>query len=908
MFASESSSNFLLRLLEWIGVDRSQLPSTDVQFEWTNLPGSAGGMVILLLLLLAGFVALFFLRRDVDRWSPLTKFAFIAGSIGGYMLIAWAMIGPQALAISGILGLGFWVLWVYRWEIETCSSSIRLGLALLRVAVLALLALILFAPEMVKLERKTIQRTVVVARDKSQSMAFEDHYGNEKQAKSTAAALGMTLDQLREKKPSRAKVLDDVLAKEQYKFLRELEQRGKLLVVDFDETMSKPMDPKSPLASAVNPPVTPVANTGDAKTDDDGSNAPLHLEPLVADGRGSDLWLAIHEPLSRSPAAIVLFTDGQHTGKQEPREAAAEALRQNVKLFIVGVGDPSRPKNLRVDNVYVQPNVWRKDEFGVEVSISAQDIEPQNVTLELIEQKTNESDGSLGPEKVVQKEDVLLDKIRMTKTLKHSLEEAGKFVYSVRITPLDEEANLEDNRASSSPTTARDKENLKVLLVAGAPTWEYRLVQKLLTRDETIQVSCWLQTLDEERSQDGDRPPIDHLPLTLKELNEYGVIMLFDPNPMEFDQKWIETLREYISEHSGGVLFVAGPKFTGSFLTNARTTSIRDVIPVRFGDVGAVEVMTMLSINNRAYPLRVVAANSDHDILRFYDDRAQSLQRWESLPGIFWSFPALGPKPTAQVLLEHSDTSLRTSEGARPLMVTGRYGAGNTAYIGFNGTWRWRQMGREAEFFDKFWVKLVRYLADARSSKGRRYGSLETDKDRYEVGDKVAITARLRNAAYEPLKADQVEATLRTEDGAPISVMLRPVMNQPGTFEGHTAARRTGVQTLTVDIPSAEGIKPTVDDKNFTVELPQVEMNQQWLNKPLLTQLAEQTGGKYFELNELDQLAAAVPDQTEKIVERGPSTPVWDLPAVVNLRTGLLFVLVGLLSVEWALRKKFKLL
>ena len=594
--------------------------------------------------------------------------------------------------------------------------------------------------------------------------------------------------------------------------------------------------------------------------------------------------------------------------RTSPLAAAQEAKRQNVKLYIVGLGDPARPKNLRVDSVYVQPNVWKKDPFQIQVEVSSQDIDPQDITVELIEQKVNDSDGSLGPEKVVAKQSLLLNKSRQPVGFEQALTESGKYVYSARITPLDDESNLDDNRAVASPTQVRDKDNIKVLLVAGAPTWEYRLVQKLLTRDPEIDVKCWLQSLDEERAQDGDKPVIERLPLSLAELNEYGVILLFDPNPMEFDVAWINTLKEYVSTHSGGVLFMAGPKYTGSFLTNVRTEKIADIIPVRFGDVGAVEVMTMLSPTNRPYPLRVVPSSADNGMLKFMQDTQQSLQRWESLPGIFWSFPSLSAKPTAQVLLEHSDTTLRTSDGARPLLVRGRYGSGNTAYIGFNGTWRWRQIGREAEFFDKFWVNMVRELNDARSSKGRKYGSLNTERDRYEVGDKIAISARLNDASYEPLKAEQVEATLRTEDGAPISIVLKPVMGQDGVYQGFTAARRTGLHVLSVDIPSAEGVKPTVDDKNFTVELPRVEMNQQWLNKPLLDELAKETGGQYFDLNQLDALAAAVPDQTETLIERGPSKPLWDLPGVVNLRVSLLVLLVGLLSVEWALRKKFKLL
>lgn len=934
---------WLLRMLEWIGVDRSQLPPDDqFQFEFANLPTAANSLVVLSLVLIFGYGGLWLFRRRVDAWRPLHKFLLVVGSLVVFVplvtaLLTWGhgswpefmskatSVGPFIL----IMGLGFWVPWLYRWEIDTCSLFSRRCLAVLRFAVLALLVLVLLSPELVPLEEKEFQKTLLVLRDKSQSFDIADEYRDPDQAKTTAEALGLSTSQLQEQRPTRASVVDAVISQEQYKFLRELEERGKVLVVDFDTTVSKPIDPRQPLpkSSDASETTATAAVSADQKADDTAAKnepnqpgeeladqRPFQLNPIVADGRGSDLWLAIHESLaSRAPAVMIMFSDGQHTGQEVPREAAEEAARQGVKVFVVGVGDPARPKNLRVDTVYAQPNVGTKDAFQIEASLSAQDIDPQTVALELIEQKLNPSDGSLGAEKTVGRLDVLVNKPKLVGLeFEHTQTEPGKYVYSVRVQKLEDESNLDDNQASSAPVNVLQKDNLKVLLVAGAPTWEYRLVQKLLTRDPQIHVSCWLQTLDEDRTQDGDRPAITRLPLSLPELNEYGVIMLFDPNPMEFDQPWIDTLKKYVGEHAGGVLYMAGPKFTAQFLSQGRTQDLRSMIPVNFGDVGAVEVMAMLSTNNRAYPLRVVPANADHDLLKFYPDTQASMQRWETLPGIFWSFPALSAKPTAQVLLEHSDTTLRTSDGARPLLVTGRYGAGHTAFIGFNGTWRWRQIGREAEFFDTFWIKVVNYLADSRSSQGRRYGSLATDKDRYEVGDRVLITARLNNASYEPLVSEQVEATLRTEDGAPISIPLKPVTGpgEQGKYEGFTTARRTGVHTLTVDIPAEGAVKPTVDEKNFSVELPRVELNQQWLNKPLLKEIATASGGGYFELNQLHELAAMIPDQTEKIIERGAPKPLWDYKMfnTLTLREALLGLMVGLLSIEWAFRKALKLL
>jgi len=56
-----------------------------------------------------------------------------------------------------------------------------------------------------------------------------------------------------------------------------------------------------------------------------------------------------------------------------------------------------------------------------------------------------------------------------------------------------------------------------------------------------------------------------------------------------------------------------------------------------------------------------------------------------------------------------------------------------------------------------------------------------------------------------------------------------------------------------------------------------------------------------LEVNEINQLAAAVPNRVERVEERSSPRPLWDTP-------GMLLVLVGLLSTEWLLRKRFTLL
>jgi hypothetical protein len=799
--------------------------------------------------------------------------------------------------IAVILGLLYSIFALYRREMPGCPTWVKMVLATLRSAAMLLLVFILLNPALIYFRYRTDHPALIVARDASLSMNTHDSYQDAAAAGSVAKLLGKSAEDVRKQKPTRVEIVNDALTRDNLKFLTALAARGKVRALNFSDHV----DDVAALAAKVEPAKDP--NRGDkVKTKETEEPAVKPLPNLKAEGRGTDIGTMIREGLAKeSPSAIVMFTDGQQTGKDDPRAAAREARDRGIPLLIVGVGDPARPRNLKATDLYVRQQVWQDEPFEIDAMVVAQGLEAREVRVELIEQKISEADGTAGSGTVVATQQLAIPEAggRLRVQFSHSVKESGKFKYTVKVETVENELDEADNETPAAEAKVLSRERVRVLLVAGAPTWEFRLVQKLLSRDKTITISCWLQTLDEERAQEGTRQ-ITRLPITKEELFYYDVVMLFDPNPQEFDAPWVELLKSFVGEHSGGLLFMAGPKHSGRMLTSPRTAEMQKLMPVSFGDVGAFEVAALLSSNQRAWPLKVVAANADHPVMRFYPDRAETLQRWETLPGIFWSFPSQEPKPTATVLLEHSDPTLRSVEGSRPLLVAGRYGSGHTLYLGFNGTWRWRRAGRQAEFFDKFWIQSVRYLVEGRSLEGRRRGYVQADRDRYEVGERITVTSRLQDAAYNPLVAPKAEATLQVGSENPETVVLMPVSNQPGTFEATLTAKKTGRHSLRVRTAAAEAEGATIET-SFDIVLPSVETNQVWLDKPLLKELAETSGGKYFDIDQLDQLAAAVPDKTRQIEVREKPDPLWDV-------RGMMFALVGLLGVEWLVRKRYKLL
>ena len=900
--------------------------------------------------------------------------------------------------VGAIVAVGaYLIFWMYRREIDTCPMWAKMTLASLRVASFLLLIVIVFQPAIIHTKRNELKPLIFLGRDDSHSMQFRDAYLADEVAQHAAGAMGTSIEEIRSAHPNRVEILHAALSKDDWKFVGQLQRRGKLQVVNFANN-AELIDTRQPLSdlqraaqqqeeqdpatraaalqqarlygglalgalvlaaifgftawyssslnttwalgiiaaigvvgavvlagiNAVHFPNVSVAQmvygldqpTEESNSDDDEPKQPLDairpLPPLEASGQGSDLYEAIQEAIKeRHTAAAVIFTDGRNTSREHSRDELVELAAQSdrpreerVPIFFVGVGDPNRPRNLAVSDVYADPQVFPEEPFEVRAVVRGQDIGERPVRVDLIQTPMNAEGEPTGEDKVVDSRSgqLIPESGKLDLIFKVDAGKPGLYGYKVRVEKIENESNEEDNEPLTHTVVKVLDDKAKVLLVAGAPTWEYRMVQRLLTREESVELACWLQTLDEDRAQEGD-VSIKNLPVDKKELFDYDVVMLFDPDPIEFDPAWIELLKDFVGEHAGGVLYMAGPKFAGRFLGAPRTHDMRDVLPVRMGDVGRIEVENLLESNTRAWPLGVVPSNVDLPIMRFESDPLDSLNRWNMMPGIYWSFPSEGAKPAARVLIEHSAPEMRSTEAGvqRPLLVTGQYGSGRTIYMGFNGTWRWRKVGHNAEYFKRFWIQTTRYLIEGRSLEGRRRGYVESDKARYQLGDRVEITARdLKDENFNLYALKQIPVEITSEGEQPRPLMLKAVPNQEGVYQSSMTVKSTGRHVIKVNMPTTTGDPPNIQTA-FDVSLPTVETNEVALDKPLLVDLASASGGKYFEIDQIADIPARIPPKVRHSEFQDKPHLLWDT-------NRLLLLLVALLSVEWAMRKGFKLL
>lgn len=807
-----------------------------------------------------------------------------------------------------ILLLGLVVFWYIR-EMKTCPPAIRGVLAAIRIAVVVLLIIAYLKPSVSYVEQRTRKPNLVLMNDVSQSMSIADTYPDDTLAARIAKACGVSVDELRAGDLSRVDLAELALKQNNEVVLDELRERGSIRIFQFsgdaEQLVTLPAIFEDQPQDESNSTDESESSEGDDSGRTIGKAGYPELDPI---GSRTDIRQALKSALNVSQLqAIVLVSDGQHTSADVPTDVAEEAAELGIPIYVIGVGDPRRIRNVSVSEVWVLTKARPGEPFDIDFLLNGEDVQGQTVNVQLVRQTVNEESGDLGEETVLDRKTVTFteESGNIRDQFRRSEDEVGKFRYTIRVSGIENDEEPDDNERVSDEVDVT-KESVKVLLIAGAPTWEYRMVQRLYQRDQNITLSCWLQSMDEERTQEGD-VSISRLPQNYEELAEYNVIMMFDPDPRDFGEKWMDELKRFSSEKAGGVLFMAGPKFTTDFLTLPRTQGLKEVLPVQIGNAADTEVAQILaSTNSLAGKLEVVQPNIDHQILKFPGDRNQNLELWDNLPGIYWSYPAAKAKPTTQTLVEHGDITLSADgEHARPLIVAGRYGAGNTVYLGFTGTWRWRRVGRQAEYFDRFWIQVCNHLVNTRSIQGLRRGTLDPDRDEYEVGDQIELAARLLDPRYEPLELPEVDARITINGNQIVPIKLFQIPEQAGDYRASFPARQLGSYEIQVDLPSATE-EQRVDPVVVSVRPPQIESRAKWLNEPLLQEIAEKSGGKYFHLDEIDGIAGEVPIQSTTIEWQTLPEPVWSFKRLFEIMA--LIVPVMLLGLEWAIRKAYKLL
>ncbi|HVV99738.1 MAG TPA: hypothetical protein VHB77_05340, partial [Planctomycetaceae bacterium] len=447
------------------------------------------------------------------------------------------------------------------------------------------------------------------------------------------------------------------------------------------------------------------------------------------------------------------------------------------------------------------------------------------------------------------------------------------------------------------------RQRIRVLLIAGSPSFEMQFLRNALLRDPQIEFVSWLQSAGEGYEQIGHRP-LKRLPNNLQELAHYDVVVLLDPNMPELGPTWNELLLKFVGEAGGGLIYVAGELNSQKLLEGhsadpGSEESWVQMLPV-VSEPGLYQSAAEVRLSSRdTWNLELTADGSEDAIFRFSPDQNKNKEILASLPGMYWHFPVTRAKPGALVLAQHGDQRMQNQFGRHVLTAMQRYGPGRTVFIGFDSTYRWRYL--HEQYFDGFWARMIDRVGRSKVLGGRYPFTLTVDKSVYRTGDRVKLHVQSVGGQEDADLLSQLRGEVDIPGDEPMQLDLEPVAGQPGLLETSFPVEKGGEYAVRVTTNSVSDREASAQPATlaFRVEPPRQELDRPGLNRALLDETARATGGRVFAPEEASEIPAAFNiHEVDRVLTYREE--LWDAPLWA-------FLVVGLLTVEWVLRKRWRM-
>ncbi len=649
--------------------------------------------------------------------------------------------------------------------------------------------------------------------------------------------------------------------------------------------------------------VSAEASTGSAAIGWLSQLSPQGLETRL----GSALQYLIDKERGGPVAGIAVFTDGNSNAGTSTRDAVALAQQAEICVHFIGFGTDRQPTNVRLIDCEAPERVYPGDQFKLRGFVQAFGLAGQQVTVELTSESVTETQEASQAPRYEDEQLVTLGDDGEVSTVEFDVVpgRVGERIYTLTVRPPVDDFDATDN-AQAARVEIVDRK-LKVLLLAGGPTREYRFLRDLCYRDQEIFSSVYLQSSPAGAAQEANEV-LDQFPSNAEELFEYDCLLAFDPDWQALNDAQIELVERWIAERAAGLLLIAGPVHLPEWTTLRRETraakTLKGLYPINFFRRASTRLARRQS-TNQPTPLVFSDEGRQSRDLWLGETPVESERLWAEFPGVYTTFPVSSVKAGATLLASISDRSV---DGVPAYMVEQFYGAGRVFYIGSGEMWRLRAL--DPNYFEQLYTQLIRHISQGRLLRDSSRGVLMLGKNRCTLGETVVVRASLLDAQFRPYAADAVEAEIVRPDGIRQPLQLVSVRDaaQAGNYSGQFTATLEGEYRVELVVPETDDLEQL--SREVRVRVPELEVETPQRNDAVMSAFAAATGGNYYPgTNDLGtdtlrrELSAALVPQDQ--VTYTPGSP--DSEFQVRLLGWLMALICGTLSLEWLIRRLNKL-
>ncbi len=550
----------------------------------------------------------------------------------------------------------------------------------------------------------------------------------------------------------------------------------------------------------------------------------------------SDIFDHIVENYSnQNVGGAVLFTDGIFNMGSNPFYKTNQI---KFPVYTVGLGDTEQQKDLAIASIKLNRKAYKGNYFPVEVLVNASKLAGNKATFTV----QDENENILFQKEITISGNSYFDVIQFSLLAK----ENGIFHYKAFLTELDDEITHKNNHAIFYVEVIDSKE--KIAILYNSPHPDISAIKQALETSDNYEIELWAAE-------------------TFKGNPEIYSLIIFHQLPSQ--NYPMSSLFNQIQQSKTSTLFILGSQ-----------TNLLAFNKLNSGLV----ISTNKQLFNDAFPLY----NDNFSIFSFSEE---SKELFSYAPPLHTFFGEYKLSVSAHVFLYQKINNVVTDY---PLILFNQMDGMKTGVIAGDGIWQWNIYNyvnyRNHDAFNELINKIVLYLSV--KDKGRFFKVFA--KNVYDESENLFFKAELYNESYELISDPDVKMTLTDDEGKQYTALFSKKYN---AYELNMGSFPPGKYHW--EATTSFGSKKYSDANSCLVIENDIETHNLVADHTLLQTISQHTDGKFYEINELEELIKDIQND-ENIKTISSFSKNYNL----LLNSWLYFVvLVLLFGVEWFLRK-----
>ncbi|MEM8525682.1 MAG: hypothetical protein AAGG68_13655 [Bacteroidota bacterium] len=539
--------------------------------------------------------------------------------------------------------------------------------------------------------------------------------------------------------------------------------------------------------------------------------------------------------------AVVLASDGIYNEGSNP---IYTGTKLNAPIYTIALGDTIPKRDLVVKRAFHNKIAYLNDRFAVQIDVAAQNCTGQNTNL-VVSKIVNGNSTTLQTIPI----SINQDNFFTTREIIIEADQAGVQRYRIALSTVSGEASRSNNVKDFFVEVLDARQ--KILILANAPHPDLTAIK---------------QTLEVNKNYD-------------------------------LTTAYITDLQENIREFDFVVLHQLPSK------SNAATNVLNTLKNENISHLFVVGAQSNLPAFNKAQPLLSIRGDgrntdfvqgivqNDFNLFTLNEELKQAVRQFPPLIAPFGEYRA---NPNASILLRQQIGRVDTE---RPLFLLGEVAGAKVGVLAAEGLWKWRLFdylqNNNHDLFNELIGKTVQYIS---LKEDKRRFRVNLDKNIFDENETVVFGAELYNQSYELVNDADVKMVITSNDGKNYDYVFNKTDRAYSLNAGILPVGNYSFNAST----TFNGQQLTYQGQ-FSVQPIQLELYETTANYNILRILSEDYGGELLFADQVGDLAT-------RIQSKGNVKPVIYQTAqtrsVINLKW-IFFLLLGLLTLEWFLRRYF---